>query len=85
MKLFSTPEVFSALIFAGLLSISIATAEDVKPHSLYMKRLRERLSDYYITVPDSWDRSDSVQGKLAATSIETQSTSGRGEVVHLQY
>ena len=49
-----------------------------KPHYLYMKRLREHLSDSHLTVPDSTDRSDSMDGKLVATSLETLSTSGRG-------
>lgn len=52
---------------------------EMKPHFLYMKRLREHLSDHDLVIPDSSDRSGSVEGKLVATSLETQNSTGRGE------
>ena len=73
-----------ALFFAALLLCVDNTTGEIaqRPHSLYMRRLREHLSDYQITInPYSTDRNDSVQGKLVATSIETQNTTGRGESV----
>ena len=74
------PATLSVLIFAALLNPGVASEDEVlKPHSIYMRRLREHLSDYNISVPNSWDQSDSVQGKLVATSIETTNSTGRGE------
>lgn len=63
---------------AVLLSAKSAAAIDgeLKPHFLYMHRLREYLSDSRVATLDSLD---SVQGQLVATSIETLQSGGRGE------
>lgn len=55
-----------------------STDPELNPHSLYMKRLREHLSDSNLNIPDTTG-SGSVEGKLVATSIETMSSGGRGK------
>lgn len=81
------PKSFSTAIFCILATvIALARPEaesELKPHFLYMKRLREHLSDSHLTIPDSTDRSASVEGKLVATSIETQSTGGIGKIISI--
>lgn len=71
-------------ILAAVIALAGSEAppeSELKPHFLYMKRLREHLSDSHLTIPDSTDRSASVEGKLVATSIETQSTAGYGKII----
>lgn len=67
-----------ALVAAARSQAEAPPDSDKKPHFLYMKRLREHLSDSNLVLPDSNDKSSSVEGKLVATSLETLSSTGRG-------
>lgn len=68
----------SLCILVAMIALARSQDSETKPHFLYMKRLREHLSDSHLTIPDSADRSGSMDGKLVATSLETMSSSGRG-------
>lgn len=60
-----------------------AVSVERTPHYLYMKRLREHLSYSNIALPN-FSASDSVQGKLMATSIEAYAATGIG-MQHIQW
>ncbi len=53
---------------------------ELKPHFLYMKKLREQLSDSDLNIATD---ADSDRGRPVATSFETQSTGGTGEITEL--
>ncbi len=77
---------FTASICAVLLVERITAdsedASELKPHFLYMKRLRKHLDDSQISLPHTMDQVASDQGQLVATSIEAQAISGRSEWLH---
>jgi hypothetical protein len=76
-----TARPFSAAVLCILVAFArsqTAAESELKPHYLYMKRLREQISDSQFTIPDNRERNESMDGKLVATSMETQSTEGRG-------
>lgn len=76
----------AALLLAGQIKLSSSSKieksiNSSRPHFLYMRKLRDYLSSADdIVLPDSRDISDTVQGKLVATSIETKTTKGRGKI-----
>ena len=76
---------FDAVVFTALICVvaflesAMAVPDSVllrKPHFLYMKRLREHLTDSQVVLPDTMNQDASEQGQLVATSIETTSASG---------
>lgn len=75
--------IFLAAIYSVVfIQIAESDASYDEPHFLYMQGLRQYLSDLDIAVPDPPDTTDdSVQGKLIATSIESQNSRGRGETM----
>lgn len=70
--------IIAALVAAARSAAETTPDSEMKPHFLYMKRLREHLSDHGLVIPDSSDRSGSVEGKLVATSLETENSTGAG-------
>lgn len=68
------------LVILSVVCIVAETAVSVEktPHFLYMKRLRQHLSYSNIAVPNFSESSDSVQGKLVATSTEAYAATGIG-------
>ena len=68
-----------AAIFLESALVSAGDSSDLKPHFLYMERLRKHLDDSQIALPDKLEQETAEQGQLVATSFETQTVEERGE------
>ena len=82
VAMFSAAALTASICAVLLIESTTADSEETsgqKPHYLYMKRLRKYLDDSQISLPYTMDQASSDQGQLVATSIETQTISGRSE------